>query len=103
LKYRAGANIKDPYSMILMGAAFIHIQWLREFHSATDPTAKFIRDLVDQGFNGEDIGMNALVASKNGYKHPILVVGNKRWFNEVQPGTGVSNGASHVRKRARFD
>jgi hypothetical protein len=90
--------------MILMGAAFVNIKWLKAFHSTTDPTAKFIRDLVDRGFNGEDLGMNALVSSNNGYKHPILVVGNKRWFHEVQPGTGISNnGGSHRKKRSRFN
>jgi hypothetical protein len=55
---------------------------------------------MDEGFNGEDISMNVLVASMNGHKHPINVVAHQPWFLKMDLDViGISYGKDHHEKR----
>ncbi|XP_056384001.1 exostosin-like 2 [Hyla sarda] len=89
----------DKYSMILIGAAFFHKDYLRLFQELPRP----IHDIIDQTQNCDDIAMNFLVANRTGTSSGVLVkpIDMRNLEKDAGSGyTGMWHRAEHLLQRS---
>lgn len=89
----------DKYSMILIGAAFFHRDYLRLFQELPRP----IHEMIDQTQNCDDIAMNFLVANHTGMSSGVLVKAIDMRNLEKDAGsgyTGMWHRAEHLLQRS---
>lgn len=89
----------DKYSMILIGAAFFHKDYLRLFQELPHP----ILEMIDQTQNCDDIAMNFLVANHTGTSSGVLVKAIDMRNLEKDAGTGYTgmwHRAEHLLQRS---
>ncbi|XP_069825134.1 exostosin-like 2 [Dendropsophus ebraccatus] len=89
----------DKYSMILVGAAFFHTDYLRLFQGLPRP----IHDMIDQMQNCDDIAMNFLVANYTGMTAGVLVkpIDMRNLEKDAGSGyTGMWHRAEHLLQRS---
>ncbi|XP_075473091.1 exostosin-like 2 isoform X2 [Ascaphus truei] len=89
----------DVYSMILIGAAFFHREYLRLFEALPAP----VHAMIDQTQNCDDIAMNFVVANHTGKASGVLVkpTDMRNLEKETESGyTGMWHRAEHLLQRS---
>ncbi|XP_069593504.1 exostosin-like 2 isoform X1 [Ranitomeya imitator] len=89
----------DKYSMILIGAAFFHKDYLRLFQELP----RSIHEMIDQTQNCDDIAMNFLVANHTGMSSGVLVkpIDMRNVEKDAESGyTGMWHRAEHLLQRS---
>ncbi|MEE6514277.1 hypothetical protein FKM82_022288 [Ascaphus truei] len=89
----------DVYSMILIGAAFFHREYLRLFEALP----ALVHAMIDQTQNCDDIAMNFVVANHTGKASGVLVkpTDMRNLEKETESGyTGMWHRAEHLLQRS---
>lgn len=80
--------------MVLTGAAYVHIGYLRMYTYAMD---RRVRDMVTKVFNCEDIAMNFLIADYCQCQSAYLL--KSKGIVRLGSKTGISARSGHLKKR----